>query len=103
MEKEKQNCVRRSHASGMKPSNACFDVVPLLRNYGRERHCIERCMEWLEEEEQLLLEKLYIVPKEGNVDYLCGKLEVEKTTVYRRGRKALRRFAALYAAIRALQ
>ena len=81
----------------------CFDVVPLLRNYGREKQCIERSMQWLEEEEQLLLEKLYIVPKEGNIDRLCGELGVEKTTVYRRGRKALRHFAAIYAAIRALQ
>lgn len=80
-----------------------FDVVQRLRHYGREKQCIERSLELMEEDEQLLLERLYIVPKTGAIDSICGDLEVEKSTVYRRGKKALRKFAAIYAAMRMQQ
>ena len=86
-----------------KYEHSFFDVVPLLRNYGRDRQCIERVLDAMDDADRMLLEKLYIVPKEGNIGELCQDLGVEKTTVYRWGRKALRRFAAIYTAIRVLQ
>ena len=73
----------------------------MLREFGRQKKCIRRCMEQLEDEERLLLELMYIVPKRGNLEVLCRELGVEKSAVYRRRDKALRRFSAVYAALEA--
>lgn len=54
----------------------------------------------LSKEERLVLERLYLYPSMGNVDKLCGELCLEKTAVYNRRDKALRRFTiALYGAV----
>lgn len=51
----------------------------------------------LDDEERLVLELLFIHRDKGNIDRLCERLCVEKSTVYARRNKALRRFTiALY-------
>ena len=70
----------------------------MLREYGRLKRTVERCMEQLDEEEQLVLEMMYIVPKNGNLEKLCQEFEVEKSAVYRRRDRALERFSVVLAA-----
>ena len=46
----------------------------------------------LNQEERLILDRFYINPARGNVDRLCGELNVEKSQVYARKDAALRHF-----------
>lgn len=56
-----------------------------------------RALEALTEEERLILSSLYIYPVRGALDDLCEKLQVEKSSIYRKRDKALERFTlALY-------
>jgi len=58
---------------------------------------VDKALAILSDEERLLLDKFYISPSKGTVDDLCGRLNVEKATVYRRRDNALKRFTiALY-------
>jgi len=58
---------------------------------------VDKAMGVLSDEERLVLDKLYIHPSKGAVENMCGLLDVEKATVYRRRDSALRRFTiALY-------
>ena len=56
---------------------------------------IENALAALTEEEYNILATLYLHPKRNNVDVLCEKLEVERTTVYRRRDKALKKLGNL--------
>lgn len=49
-------------------------------------------LEILTEEERLILERFYINPAKGNVDRLCGELNIEKSQVYTKKDAALRHF-----------
>lgn len=53
---------------------------------------VERGLVILTAEERLILDRFYINPAKGNVDRLCGDLHLEKSTVYERKDKALRRY-----------
>lgn len=53
---------------------------------------VERGLVVLTDEERLILDRFYINPAKGNVDRLCGELYLEKTTVYERKDRALRRY-----------
>lgn len=54
----------------------------------------------LGEEDGLVLEYLFIHPAKGNIDRLCERLNVDKSTVYSRRNNALRRFTiALYGVV----
>lgn len=53
---------------------------------------VERGLSVLTAEERLVLDRLYINPAKGNVDRLCGELCLEKSAVYDRKDKALRRY-----------
>lgn len=53
---------------------------------------VEDAMAVLNQEERLILDRFYINPARGNVDRLCGELNVEKPTIYRRKDDALRHF-----------
>lgn len=54
----------------------------------------------LDEEDRLTLEYCYIHKVKGSVDALCERLCLEKSAVYRRRDRALRRFTvALYGAV----
>lgn len=49
-------------------------------------------LELLSEEDRLILDRFFISPAKGNVDRLCEELSLEKSAVYDRRNKALRRF-----------
>lgn len=53
---------------------------------------VEKGLFVLTDEERLILDRFYINPAKGNVDRLCGELCLEKSTVYERKDKALRRY-----------
>ena len=53
---------------------------------------VERGLVVLTDEERLILNRFYINPAKGNVDRLCGDLCLEKSAVYERKDRALRRY-----------
>lgn len=53
---------------------------------------VERGLAVLNAEEMLVLDRFYINPAKGNVDRLCSDLHLEKSAVYERRDKALRRY-----------
>lgn len=58
---------------------------------------VDAGLEILSEEDRLVLLRFYMHPERGNVERLCGELGLEKSAVYDRREKALRRFTlALY-------
>lgn len=58
---------------------------------------VNRALAALTPEEKLILHRLYIYPERGNIDRLCGELNVEQSSVYRKRDKALKKFTlALY-------
>lgn len=58
---------------------------------------VDRALAVLDGEERLVLELCYIHKVKGSIDDLCFRLSLEKTAVYDRRDKALRRFTiALY-------
>lgn len=58
---------------------------------------VDKALAVLNDEERLVLDKFYIHQSKGAVDDLCGRLNIERATVYRRRDNALRRFTiALY-------
>ena len=58
---------------------------------------VDRALAVLDDEERLVLDRFYIHQVKGVIEDLCGRLNVEKATVYRRRDNALRRFTiALY-------
>lgn len=70
------------------------EVVKQLRQLKQMRLQVarlEEAMAELTEEECNILATLYLHPKRNNVDKLCEMLEVERTTVYRRRDKALKK------------
>lgn len=61
---------------------------------------VEGGLSILGDEEQLVLELLFIRPAKGNIDRLCEQLRVEKSTVCHCRDETLRRFTiALYGAV----
>ena len=61
---------------------------------------VEGGLSALAEDEQLVLELLFMRPAKGNIERLCELLCVEKSTVYHRRDEALRRFTiALYGTV----
>lgn len=58
---------------------------------------MDRALDQLDREDRQILEKFYIHPGKGNVDRLCEELCIEKSGIYKRKDKALRRLTiALY-------
>lgn len=56
-----------------------------------------RALGALDPEEKLILHRLYICPERKGLERLCGELDVEQSTIYRKRDQALRRFTiALY-------
>lgn len=61
---------------------------------------MDKALTALTDEERLVLSRFYISQHKGSVDRLCEELHLEKTVVYSRKNKALRRFAViLYGAV----
>ena len=74
------------------------EVVRQLRQLPKLRlqvEKIENALAALTEEECNIIATLYLYPKRNNVEKLCEKLEIERTTVYRRRNKALKKLEEL--------
>lgn len=60
---------------------------------------VDKALSILDDEEKMVLERLFIHPAKGAVEALCESLSLEKSAVYDRRDKALRHFTlALYGA-----
>lgn len=58
---------------------------------------VDKALAVLSDEEKMVLDRFYIHQAKGAIEDLCGRLNIEKATVYRRRDNALRRFTiALY-------
>lgn len=58
---------------------------------------VESGLDFLADDERMILDRFYINPAKGNVERLCMELGCEQATVYRRREQALRNFTlALY-------
>ena len=68
----------------------------MLREFGRVSRGLREVLGQLSDEDRRILEKMYIVPKNGNLEDLCQELGVEKSSVYRRRDKAMARFSVLW-------
>jgi len=67
------------------------------RDAARWVKMVDGALSVLDEDERLVLDRMYIHRAKGNVDRLCEELEREKPTVYRLKDRALRHFTlALY-------
>lgn len=49
-------------------------------------------LDYIAEDERMILDRFYINPAKGNVERLCAELGCEQATVYRRREQALRSF-----------
>ena len=58
---------------------------------------VDKALSILSDEERLVLDRFYLHPIKGIIDDLCERLNVERSAIYDRRDKALRRFTiALY-------
>lgn len=57
---------------------------------------VEGALAFLTEEETLVLEWFYMRQGKGAADYLCQRLALERSSVYRRRDEALRKFTVAY-------
>ena len=58
---------------------------------------VDKALSILSDEERLVLDRFYLHPIKGIIDDLCDRLNVERSAIYDRRDKALRRFTiALY-------
>lgn len=61
---------------------------------------VDKGLAVLDDTERLILDRFYISPAKGNVDRLCEELFLEKSAVYDRKDKAVRRFTiAMYGVV----
>ena len=75
------------------------EVVAALRQAHRDRleisrlqarlAAFEKAWRSLTREEQEILHRLVVEHRKGNVEWLCGEFDIEKSAVYRRRDKAL--------------
>jgi hypothetical protein len=57
----------------------------------------DRALGALSPEEKLILRRMYIYPERNAVERLCGELDLEQSSIYRKRDQALHRFTtALY-------
>lgn len=56
----------------------------------------DRALTALNNEEKLILHRLYIYPEKGGLERLCKELGMESSSVYRRRDKALKHFTMAY-------
>lgn len=61
---------------------------------------VQSGLDFLADDERMILDRFYINPAKGNVERLCMELNCEQATVYRRREQALQNFTlALYGCI----
>lgn len=107
------SCVRSAttdgtavHGGGNGREDALINNIAERDELQRAKQLTTEWLEWvngaltaLSDTERDLLDKFYVNRQRGHVERLCEKMNVEKSEVYRRKEKALRRFAlALYGA-----
>lgn len=68
----------------------------MLRAFGRLHRGVRWVLSQMDAEDRLIMEKMYIVRQNGNLEAVCQELGIEKSAVYKRRGKALARFAALW-------
>ena len=76
------------------------EIVARLRQLEKMRlqlDAMDSALKQLSEEERNIIATLFLHPRRNNIDYLCEKLEVERTTVYRRRDKALKKLGDILA------
>ena len=66
-----------------------------LKEVKKTVDAIDRALAAMSEEEYLVLDVFYINPRKNGSDLLCEKLNVERTAVYERRIKALRKFTRI--------
>ncbi|MBR6678305.1 MAG: hypothetical protein IKL23_06215 [Oscillospiraceae bacterium] len=74
------------------------EVIRMLRQVEPARLFLgkmEDALGCLDEEQRDILEVMFLRPKAGAADFLCEKLDIERSSVYRRRDKALRCLANL--------
>ncbi len=54
---------------------------------------LESALQVLTPEERLVVEQIFVYPQRGNVNRLCQILEIERTGIYRRKKRALEKLA----------
>ena len=70
-----------------------------LERASRWMEIVDGALEVLEPQEREILQCMYVFPQKGAVDTVCDALQLEKSSVYRRRDKALRKFTlAMYGA-----
>ena len=70
-----------------------------LERASRWMEIVDGALEVLEPQEREILQCMYVFPQKGAVDTACDALCVEKSSIYRRRDKALRKFTlAMYGA-----
>lgn len=78
--------------------NCIAKKTELQHNLSRAKkwiQCMDKALAQLQPEERRILELLFIYPAKNNVDRLCNELCVEKSRVYDKRNKALRRFTII--------
>ena len=90
------------HGGGNCREDALLNNIAERDELQRAKQSTAEWLEWvngaltaLSGEDRMLLDKFYINRRKGHVEWLCEELCVEKSAVYRRKEKALRRFALL--------
>ena len=67
------------------------------REDARINNLVHRALLALNEDERLILQRLYLYPQKGAIDRLCNELGLEQSSVYRKRDQALSRFTvAIY-------
>ena len=73
------------------------ELAEALENARAWVQITDRAMKALQNEERLILHRLYIYPEKGAVERLCKELGAETSSIYRRRDKAIKTFTiALY-------
>ena len=74
------------------------EVIKMLRQLEAARLWVRKldgALDCLDEEQRDILEAMFLRPRPGAADFLCEKLDIERSSVYRRRDKALRCLANL--------
>ena len=73
------------------------ELEETLRQVRQWLNVIDRALLALNEDERLILQRLYLYPQKGAIDRLCNELGLEQSSVYRKRDQALNRFTvAIY-------
>ena len=90
-------------SSGRHQENALINNLvrrqELARNFQQAQSLVrttDQALSALYPDEKLVLHRLYIYPEKGALERLCGELDVEQSSIYRKRDKALHHFTMAY-------